>query len=232
MLRDLNAATEWSAEYFGGDAGGGMCTLGLLLIPDSTTLNTCKHYRSTMDSDFEVVNVVGWISYRQELDLDALADTLATRSEVTNVTYEPAKNHWVQSYFAPDDTYVAFYRSGRCSITGINSVEQFEDIVGRVNAVMKDLLEYDFTPESKVSNIVVSKTLDTTVTLEALAIQLGLEHVEYEPEQFPGLIYRDTDSNAVLLVFSNGKILCTGLSNLDKIADTVAAFSEKISVDT
>ncbi|MFC7194553.1 TATA-box-binding protein [Halosimplex aquaticum] len=180
----------------------------------------------------EVVNVVGWISYRQELDLSALADTFATRSEITSVTYEPAENHWVQSNFAPDDTYVAFYRSGRCSITGVDSVEQFKDVVGRVNTVMRDLLEFDFTPESKVSNIVVTASLDVKISLEALALQLGLENVEYEPEQFPALIYRASDSNAVILVFSSGKILCTGLNDLDVIEKTMEAFTEKIDLDT
>jgi transcription initiation factor TFIID TATA-box-binding protein len=184
------------------------------------------------DLDLEIANVVGWISYRQELDLAALADTFADRSEITSVTYEPAENHWLQTNFAPDDTYVAFYRSGRCSITGIDSVEQFEDTVGRVNAVMKDLLEFDFTPESKVSNIVATTTLNSEVDLEALALQLGLERVEYEPEQFPALIYRDSDSNAVILVFSSGKLLCTGLTDLDKIDNTVERFAEKITIGT
>lgn len=184
------------------------------------------------DLDLEVVNVVGWISYRQELDLATLADTFATRDEVTSVTYEPAENHWLQANFAPDETYVAFYRSGRASITGVHSVKHFEDVVGRVNAVMRDLLDFDFTPESKVSNIVVTAVLDMNVNLEALALQLGLERVEYEPEQFPALIYRDSESDAVILVFSSGKLLCTGLSDLDSITNTVEAFSEKISLET
>lgn len=183
------------------------------------------------DLDLEIVNVVGWISYGQELDLAALADTFATRSEITNVTYEPADNHWLQTNFAPDDTYVAFYRSGRCSITGIDSVEQFEEVVERVNAVMRDLLEFEFTPESKVSNIVVTATLDMDVQLEPLALELGLERVEYEPEQFPALIYRDSESDAVILVFSSGKLLCTGLSDLDVISDRIEAFYNKVDLD-
>jgi transcription initiation factor TFIID TATA-box-binding protein len=181
--------------------------------------------------DLEIVNVVGWISYQQELDLAALADTFETRNEITSVTYEPAENHWLQTNFAPDDTYVAFYRSGRCSITGVDSVENFEDVVKRVNGVMRDLLEFDFTPESKVSNIVVTTALNRNVQLEALALQLGFEHVEYEPEQFPGLIYRDSDSNAVILVFASGKLLCTGLSDPKVINNIVKKFTNKINPD-
>lgn len=184
-----------------------------------------------MDFDFEVVNVAGWISYRQELDLNALADTFTRRSEITSVTYEPAENHWLQTNFAPDNTYVAFYRSGRCSITGIASIEQFENIVERVNAVMRDLLKFEFTPESKVSNIVVTATLNQNLQLEPLALQLGLENVEYEPEQFPALIYRNSEPKAVILVFASGKLLCTGLSDLDTVIDTIESFTEKLDLD-
>lgn len=89
---------------------------------------------------------------------------------------------------------------------------------------MRDLLEFDFTPESKVSNIVVTTTIDMDVQLETLAIQLGLKNIEYEPEQFPALIYHVPDSDAVILVFSNGKLLCTGLSDLNTITDAVQEF--------
>jgi transcription initiation factor TFIID TATA-box-binding protein len=181
------------------------------------------------DLELEIVNVVGLISYRQELDLAALAETFSSHDEITSVTYEPAENHWLQTNFAPDDTYVAFYRSGRCSITGIDSVKQFEDVVQRVNGVMRELLKFDFTPESKVSNIVVTTTLDRDVQLEPLALQLGLERTEYEPEQFPALIYRDSVSDAVILVFASGKLLCTGLSHLDEITNVVERFTEKMN---
>jgi len=182
-----------------------------------------------MDSEVEIVNVAGWISYRQELDLAVLSDTFTTRSEITDVTYEPAENHWLQTHFAPDNTYVAFYRSGRCSITGVDSLEHFEAVVNRVNTVMRDLLEFDFTPESKVSNLVVTTTLDMNVQLEGLALQLGLERVEYEPEQFLALIYRDSDSDAVILVFSSGKLLCTGLNDLDEIDSTIEWLTKEIN---
>lgn len=184
-----------------------------------------------MGMDLEIANVVGWISYGQELDLAALADTFTDREEITDVTYEPADNHWLQTNFAADDTYVAFYRSGRCSITGVNSIDQFNTVVDRVNAVMQDLLETDVTPESQVSNVVVTSSLNMNVQLETLAVQLGLERVEYEPEQFPALIYRSPESSAVILVFASGKLLCTGLSELSEIDDAIDAFTEEITTD-
>ena len=52
-------------------------------------------------TDLEVANVVGMITYQQELDLAALAETFDERDEITDVTYEPADNHWLQTHFAP-----------------------------------------------------------------------------------------------------------------------------------
>jgi len=58
------------------------------------------------------------------------------------------------------------------------------------------------------------------VNLNALAIGLGLEVVEYEPEQFPGLIYRPADFPAVLLVFANGKVLIIGAADVETAEET------------
>lgn len=181
-------------------------------------------------TEFEVVNVVGWISYQQELDLAALEETFLSRNEITSVTYEPAENPWLQADFAPDDTYVAFYRSGRCSITGCESVEHFESVVERVNAVMQDLLDFDYTPEHEISNIVATTSLDVCIRLEALALELGIERTEYEPEQFPALIYRGSDF--VVIIFSSGNMLCTGLSDLQTISNVIDDFTERIEAVT
>ena len=174
----------------------------------------------------EIANVVGMITYQQELDLAALAETFEEREEVTNVTYEPTDNHWLQTRFAPDDTYVAFYRSGRCSIAGGESIEHFETVVKQVNEVIRDLLEYEYEPAVEVSNIVATTDLGSPISLEVLMLELGLEQTEYEPEQFPALMYRD--SEYVVLVFSSGKLLCTGLTDMQSVSEAIETMSFRI----
>lgn len=176
--------------------------------------------------ELEIANVVGMITYQQELDLAALAETFEERKEITSVTYEPAENHWLQTRFAPDDTYVAFYRSGRCSIAGCTSIDHFESIVQRVNDVMCDLLEFDYEPDVEVSNIVATTDLGSAIPLEALTLELGMERTEYEPEQFPALMYRDPEY--VVLVFSSGKLLCTGLTDVDAVSKATDDIAERI----
>ena len=177
-------------------------------------------------TELDVANVVGLVTYQQELDLAALAETFEKREEITSVTYEPAENHWLQARFAPDDTYVAFYRSGRCSIAGSSSIDHFESIVQRVNNVMRDLLEFDYEPGVEISNIVATTDLGSPIQLEALTLELGMERTEYEPEQFPALMYRGPEY--VVLVFSSGKLLCTGLTDLDAVSEAIDNIAERI----
>lgn len=177
-------------------------------------------------SEYEVVNVVGMVTYRQKFALDALANTFSNREEIASVTYEPAENHWLQTRFEPDETYVAFYRTGRCSVAGCNSIEHFYEVVERVNKVMCDLLEFDYEPDAEISNIVATAELGTTIPLEVLALELGMDTVEYEPEQFPALMYRG--SNHVMLVFASGKLLCTGLTDLDEVSVSIEKMKTRI----
>jgi transcription initiation factor TFIID TATA-box-binding protein len=61
-----------------------------------------------------------------------------------------------------------------------------------------------------MKNMVFTTDLDNCVDLSQLSIVLGLESVEYEPEQFPGLIYRPDTYDCVLLIFASGKVVITG----------------------
>ena len=63
-------------------------------------------------------------------------------------------------------------------------------------------------PEIIVQNIVSSADLDASLNLNAIAI--GFEHVEYEPEQFPGLVYQLDDPEVVVLLFGGGMLVITG----------------------
>ncbi len=65
-------------------------------------------------------------------------------------------------------------------------------------------------PEIVVQNIVASVDLGSQLNLTAIAIGLGLENIEYEPEQFPGLVYRLDSPKVVVLMFGSGKLVVTG----------------------
>jgi transcription initiation factor TFIID TATA-box-binding protein len=177
-------------------------------------------------TEFNVANVVGRISYQQEFDLEALAEAFSSRDEIADIKYEPEVNPWLQTQFNPEKIYVAFYRTGKCSIPGCKSIEHFNEISMRVNDVMRDIIGFSYEPKSEISNIVVTADLGSQIPLEMLAIELGMDKIEYEPEQFPALLYRGSDY--VILVFSSGKFLCTGLTEIDKIRSIMDEMSSRI----
>ena len=92
-------------------------------------------------------------------------------------------------------------------------------MVDRVNAVMRELLDFEYEPAAEISNIVATSDLGSPIPLELLTLELGMDAVEYEPEQFPALMYRGADH--VILVFASGKLLCTGLTDLEAVSEAV-----------
>ncbi len=63
-----------------------------------------------------------------------------------------------------------------------------------------------------IENVVGSTSLEQELDLETLADDL--EDISYDPEQFPGLVYRTIDSKATSLIFRSGKLVCTGVSSV------------------
>lgn len=59
---------------------------------------------------------------------------------------------------------------------------------------------------------------------------LGLEDIEYEPEQFPGLIYRHPDLGTTMLLFASGKVIISGTTDKNVAQDSVSSLVQKIAV--
>jgi len=81
----------------------------------------------------------------------------------------------------------------------------------------------------RIQNVVCTAELGKSLNLNALAIGLGLEKTEYEPEQFPGLIYRSADFDSVVLLFASGRIVITGSPDLDSAERTFRMLSEEVT---
>ncbi len=71
----------------------------------------------------------------------------------------------------------------------------------------------------KVENIVASANLG--VELDLFNIAMEVDNVEYEPEQFPGAIMRLKEIGTTLLLFKNGKVICSGAKSEKQIAQSI-----------
>ncbi len=77
-----------------------------------------------------------------------------------------------------------------------------------------------------IHNVVATCTADTKIPLSRLAMEL--EKTEYEPEQFPGLVYRLDFPKTVFLLFSSGKVICTGGKSEKDIEESVIKLKENL----
>ncbi len=81
-------------------------------------------------------------------------------------------------------------------------------------------------PKITVQNIVASGTINLKLNLNFLALEM--ENTEYEPEQFPGLVYKLIKPNATFLLFSNGKLVCTGTKNREQLEESMVQLLKNV----
>jgi transcription initiation factor TFIID TATA-box-binding protein len=177
----------------------------------------------------ELVNIVGLVDFHRELKLTAVVDLLESSDVVSEVNYAPEKNHWLQTRFEWDgeSKYVAFYRSGSCTLVGCSSFNQLDHLIELVKDAMEPVIRK--SPTLEIKNLVCVGELDQQLDLTYLSIAAGLEQVEYELEQFPGLIYRYDESGPVFLVFASGKVVITGATTIEAANLAFQDFKEKLA---
>ena len=158
----------------------------------------------------EIQNVVASTTVGQELHLEELADDLSASE------YNP--EHFPGLVFRTQSPKAAtlIFRSGKAVCTGAKSVENVHRAVTIVFDELRELgVEVDADPEITVQNMVLSGDLGQQLNLNAIAIGLGLKNIEYEPEQFPGLVYRVIEPDVVVLMFGSGKAVITGAKSIE-----------------
>lgn len=166
------------------------------------------------DLDITVVNVVASASLDQKIDL------LAILKVFRNVEYRPKQFPGLVFRLKRPKTATLIFGSGKMVCTGARS----EKMARRaVNKVVRELKNNGIIilgkPKIVIQNMVASANLHGSIDLETAADIL--ENVMYEPEQFPGLIYRMADPKTVLLLFASGKLVCTGAKSEEMVYESI-----------
>jgi transcription initiation factor TFIID TATA-box-binding protein len=95
--------------------------------------------------------------------------------------------------------------------------------------IFRDLqIEVAEDPEIIVQNIVSGADLGRDLNLNAIAIGLGLEEIEYEPEQFPELVYCLDEPDVVTLLFGSGKLVVTGGKDTDDAEQALDVITKRL----
>ena len=121
------------------------------------------------------------------------------------------------------------FSSGKIVLTGIRNNKALTDglaiIIKSLKMAGVDTLR---EPKVAITNMVCSYDLGKYINLNKVVITLNVENIEYEPEQFPGLVYRIKDPRIVVLIFSSGKIILTGGKNLEDIKKGIDILEQKL----
>jgi transcription initiation factor TFIID TATA-box-binding protein len=152
-----------------------------------------------------IENVVASTSLGAQLDLPSIALAL------DGAEYEPVQFPGLIYRMKDPKTAILLFHSGKVVCTGGKSWKQVDDSIRAVSALIrKSGQEVIRNPKIEIQNIVATSNLGAEIDLNMIAVTLGLDRVEYEPEQFPGLVYRLEEPRVVVLLFGSGKLVCTG----------------------
>ena len=151
----------------------------------------------------EVVNIVVSTALEHDIPLEKMAATLS------NTEYNPEQFPGLVIRIKDPKTSALIFSSGKVVCTGARTMENVALAIQKIiKSLEKINVKITIKPEIKIQNIVASGSVGLDLNLNVLAMKL--ENTEYEPEQFPGLVYKLPEAKATFLLFSNGKVVCTG----------------------
>ncbi|KAL1822633.1 hypothetical protein ACET3Z_009411 [Daucus carota] len=157
-----------------------------------------------------IQNIVSTVNLDCRLDLKRIA--LSAR----NAEYNPKRFAAVIMRIKEPKTTALIFSSGKLVITGAKSEEKAR-LAARKFARVVEKIGYPVRfREFKIQNMVGSCDLGFPIRLEGISIHHAA-FSSYEPELFPGLVYRMKDPKIVLLVFVSGKIVITGGKRKEEI---------------
>ncbi|KAI9216998.1 TATA-box-binding protein-like protein [Blastocladiella britannica] len=155
-------------------------------------------------------NIVATVNLECKLDLKNIA------LHARNAEYNPKRFAAVIMRIRDPKTTALIFASGKMVVTGAKSEEQSKLAARKYARIVQKLgFRAKFT-EFKIQNIVGSCDVKFPIRLEGLS-HLHSSFSSYEPELFPGLIYRMARPKIVLLIFVSGKIVLTGAKVREEI---------------
>lgn len=168
-----------------------------------------------------IENVVASATLKHKIDLNAVV------KEYPGVEYRPEQFPGLVFRLKKPKTATLIFASGKMVCTGAKSEKEARKAVMRVTRELRKVgIIITGKPTMKIQNIVASASLEGMIDLERSAFTL--ERTMYEPEQFPGLIYRMDEPKVVILLFASGKMVCTGARKEEDVYEAVSKIHQRL----
>jgi transcription initiation factor TFIID TATA-box-binding protein len=174
-----------------------------------------------------IENIVASTSIAESLDLDRCCEILH------GAQYAPKRFPGLIYRQTDPKTAMLLFTSGKANCTGAKTIEDVHRSVHQaMDLLIKDGINVNTDAEIRIQNMVAVGDLGVSLNLNQVTLGLGLDRTEFEPEQFPGMVYRMEDPGVVILLFASGKIVITGATDQSSISRSYESLSESIDAIT
>ncbi|MEM5800478.1 MAG: TATA-box-binding protein [Candidatus Aenigmatarchaeota archaeon] len=173
------------------------------------------------DFKIRIENIVASASLGVNVTLEKIV------SKLEGMEYEPEQFPGLVYRVKNPKAAALIFGSGKIVCTGARSVEDVNTVIKKVIKVVESTgVNVPKGVKVQIENIVASAKLNANLNLDIIAF--NLENSEYEPEQFPGLVYRMDNPKVAFLLFGSGKIVCTGARSIQDVNTAVKKVSRKL----
>jgi len=181
--------------------------------------------QAEIKAEWTVENVVATVALGLEpgvkIDLNQIARHFA------ECEYNPERFPGLVMRIVNPKATILIFSTGKMVVTGMRDAAEADAVVAIVIKNLKQAkVNITAEPVITIQNIVASGDLHVPVDLNEASITM--DNAMYEPEVFPGLIYRMQEPKTVFLIFSTGRIVCTGAKTKEIVAEAVEKLVEEI----
>ena len=171
-----------------------------------------------------IENIVTVIQLKSNLNIEQLSN------DIEDSKYDPNEfPGLVVNYKNPKIVAIVF-SSGKILSTGAKNLNESENIINKtINKIQETENKIFLKSDINIQNIVGSYDLSKKLDLSLISKNLMFENIEYLPEHFLGLIYKNNNLGTTIILFESGKIVCTGAKNFDDLYSSISLFKEKLT---
>jgi len=173
----------------------------------------------------KIENIVASATAKHRIELNSVVRAFP------DAEYRPGRFPGLVFRLKKPKTSTLIFGSGKMICTGARSENEARRALRKLVKVLKEggILIVG-NPEMKIVNVVATVNLGGSVDLlELYESERGMRgKIVYEPEQFPGLIYRMDSPRAVFLIFSSGKLVCTGARKEEDVHQAAIKLHRKL----
>ena len=171
--------------------------------------------------NIKVQNIVAFANLGKPVSLELLL------KKVENTEWQPEQFPGLVYKLKYPRASALIFSQGKIVCTGTKSIGELKAAMKKiVDRIRQAGVDMPRKFEIKVENIVASTKINANLNLDEIAFML--ENSEYEPEQFPGLVYRISEPRVAFLLFTSGRIICAGAQDVESIQRALHKFRENL----